>query len=747
MNSEGLPEPGPMSAATDNSNDPDNIIGEAKDRMRVAIQADADNYKQGADDLNFLKGDQWPEKQRRTREAEGRVCLTINKIPTFLQQVTNDQRQNRAGMKVSPVSEDATNDVASIIQGMVRHIEYDSSADAAYDTAANSAAGIGFGYFRFKTEYEADDSFDQVIRICRIRNAFTVHIDPGSTAADGNDMQWAFISEKMSKTEFKAKYPNATATMQGLSFNGAGDLQNADWMWEDQVRVAEYYKIDFTPGRLCKYADGSTEFKPDAVKLDDQEESVDTPMTGGDPASNEPQEQGVQPAAPGSQDPSQPGQDPRGDVIAERQTVQRKVMWYLLTAYEVLEQTEIKCKWIPVFPVYGNEVDVDGKVYRAGLIRNAKDPAMMYNFWMTSATEEVASRSKTPWIVAEGQLDGHENKWKQANMRVFPYMEYKPTTVEGQLAPPPSRQMMTDVPVGMLNMAAHASDDIKQTTGLFDSSLGAAGNATSGTQELAQQKQGDVTNYHYMDNFFRTLRHAGKCLIDMIPHYYDAERVVTCRGDDGSVSAKTVNQWDAAAQKFMNDIRIGKYDIAITPGPSYATMRAEASDMMTQIAQKWPKLMDVAGDIVVKSFVWPGADQIADRLKKTLPPNLQESDDGQQDPQVQIQQLNQQNQQLQQQNQQLKQDADKNRTTLAVEASRSSTEIEKAHINAENRKDVEELKGMVALLIERLTVPPVLAADVEKDITEPQQGNNLQPELPAPDPAQVNNTPPQVPGA
>lgn len=695
MNDDGLPEAGPMTLkkvdATAPQSDLD-IVSEVKKRFEIAIAADGESHKEALDDLRFLKGDQWPEKQRRAREAEGRPVLTVNKLPTYLQQVTNDQRQNRANIKVSAMGMNATTKTAEIIQGMIKHIEYDSGADTAYDTAVNSAAGIGFGYFRAVTDYVDPMAFEQEIRIKRIRNPFTVYFDPASTEADGSDAQWVLITEKMTQAEFKAKYPDATITIQGFQMTRSGDSSNKDWVFQDSVRIAEYYKIEFEAATLYKLADGTT--------------TTDEPPAG-------------------------------VEILTKRPTVVHKVIWRLMTPYEIIETVEIKCKWIPVFPVYGTEIDIDGKVYRAGLIRNAKDPAMMYNFWMTSATEEVSLRPKTPYIGAEGQFEGHEKKWAQANTRSFNYLEYKPTTVDGVMAPPPQRQPMADIPVGVLEMAKHASDNIKGTTGLFDSSLGAAGNATSGKQELAQQKQGNVANYHYVDNFIRTLRHAGRCIIDMIPHYYDTERLVRCRGEDGTASEETINKWDQAANAVINDVSVGKYDVAVTAGPSYATMRAEAADAMVQFGQSWPKLMDIAGDKVVMAMNWPGAEDIAERIARTIPKEIRDDPEEGGAPAIPPE-AQQKIAELEQQLKEVAEEADKNRAAIEKAKIAADASVEAAHIAAESRKDVQELSGLVKLLVAQMPVPAELGQNVSEDLGGDSQESPQQvPQVMAPPPQQM----------
>lgn len=683
MQFDGSPENGGMATKAPEklATDDPGIISELQGRLEMCIAADGENHTEGMNDLRFLKGEQWPEKQKRSREADGRPVLTINKIPTFLQQVTNDQRQNQSAIKISPVGLNSDAGTSDVMQGMVRYIEYNSNADTACDTAVNSAAAIGFGYFRLVTDYCEEDSFNQEIRFKRIRNPFTVYFDPASVEADGSDATFVIISERISKPEFKAKYPDAVLSFNSFNIIRPGDQGSLrHWVLDNMVRVAEYYRVEFSSEELFQLPDGTTVWGRKNIP------------------------QGVQP-------------------VASRKSVRRKVMWYLCSPYEIIDRVEIKCKWIPVFPVYGSEIDIDGKVYRNGIIRNARDPATMYNFWMTSATEEVSLRPKTPYIGATGQFKGQEKRWAQANNRSFAYLEYEPVSLEGQLAPPPQRQPMIDVPIGVLAMANHAADNIKATTGLFDSSLGAQGNATSGKQELAQQKQGNVANFHYTDNLNRSRKHAGRCIVNMIPHYYDTERIVRCMGEDGKVRSAWINKIDEAANKIINDVKTGQYDIVVTTGPSYATMRAEAADAMVQFGQSWPKLMDYAGDKVVEAMNWPGASEIAKRIKRAIPPEIaNDPDDG--GPPPIPPEAQQKIAQLEQQVAELSEKADTNSANVTREEIRKETAIEVAQLNNETKKDVEEIKGWVKLLVEKLNAQALaaeVASDAKKDDT-PNEG-------------------------
>jgi len=613
------------------------VLADAREFMELCKEANTANYNNGLDDLRFLANEdnaaQWDQRDAAQRTIDRRPIITVNKLPAFLHQVTNNLRQNRPCIKVHPVDGGADVETAKVRQGIIRHVEYASNADVAYDTAVCSAAAIGFGYYRLITDYCYPDSFQQDVIFKRIRNPFTVNFDPTSEEPDGSDQKRCLIESRMLRTEFERLYPKAEANNVSLSIGTSSMATH--WMFTDEVVIAEFYRIEEEKATLCQLRDGSTAWK-DEIPKEFHNDQV---------------------------------------IAGERESFKRKVMLYKLTGSDILDQTEIKSYWIPVLPVYGDEIDLDGRVIRSGLIRHAKDPARMYNYWMTSATEEIAMRPKTPYIGADGQFDGFEEDWAQANNKSFPYLQYNQITNDGIQAPPPQRQPMADIPSGMLQMAMHANDNIKATTGLFDSSLGARGNATSGRQELAQQKQGDISNFHFSDSLMRTIRHTGRIINYMIPHYYDSERIVRIMGDDDTISSQTINQpippeqqqmspQGQAIKTILNDMKGGQYEITVGSGPSYSTLRQEAAESMTSMASQNPNLMAIAGDLIVKSMDWPGADVMAARIKKTIDPKLTQGEDsGSQDnpealkaqlAQAQAQ-MNQQGQQMQQEGQQLQQ--------------------------------------------------------------------------------------------
>jgi hypothetical protein len=594
--------------------DPATVMDTMRSRLTMAIAAYSESREDELDDLRFFAGSpdnqwQWPADVLATRGSvqgqtiNARPCLTINKLPQHVRQVTNDQRQNRPSGKVIPVDDKADVEVAEIYDGIVRHIEYMSDADVAYDTACENQVTYGEGYIRLLTEYTGDDTFDQDIRIGRIRNSFSVYMDPTIQDPCGSDAKWCFITEDLTKSEYERLFPDAMP-ISSIQQQGVGDENLSNWLNEDVVRIAEYFYIEYEPAKLNLYPDNRTAF----------EGSREDAMF---------KASGLAP-------------------LKSRQVDRKRVKWCKTNGYEMLEENDWAGQWIPVIRVVGNEFEVDGRLFVSGLVRNAKDAQRMYNYWVSAETEMLALAPKAPFIGYGGQFEGYEQQWKTANVNNWPYLEVNPDVTDGagavlplpQRSPPPMAQ------VGLIQAKAGASDDIKSTTGQYDSSLGATSNERSGRAILAREKQGDTGTYHYVDNLARAIRYTTRQIVDMIPKIYDTQRIARIIGMDGETGMAKIDPTQQepvkkivaaenpgiVIEKIYNP-GVGKYDVCVTTGPSYMTKRQEALDSMSQLLQGNPNLWAVAGDLFIKNMDWPGAQEMSKRFAKTIDPKLLETDD------------------------------------------------------------------------------------------------------------------------
>jgi len=564
--------------------DGDSRITEAIEFLRQAAEADTTNRQEALDDVKFAAGDQWPVEIQNSRTLEARPCLTINKVDAYVRQICNQQRQQRPRIKCQGMNNETDAKMAEIITGICRHVEVNSNADHAYDTAFDFAVRMGWGYWRITTDYVRPDSFDQEIYIKPIDNPFTVYFDPNSTAPDGSDAEKCLITVVMAKENFRKMYPDAD---DGGSFSarGTGD-SNSEWVTKHDIRIAEYFYTRIESTHLVLLSDGTTAFEDELPNKETMELA------------------GIY-------------------EVSRRKTFRKSIKWCKLTAMQVLEEGTWAGKYIPVVPTYGQQCVVDNKRKKFGLVRMAKDPQRMYNFWQTSMTESVALAPRAKWIMAEGQDEGHESEWSNANNTAYSYLRYKMTDINGQAAPPPIRQVPEQPPTGIMAAAQSITQDLQAVVGIFDPSQLPQG-MMSGKALQGQQMQVDMTNFHYYDNLTRSIAHTGRIILDLIPKIYSSERVMRIIGDDGKPELTTINQRtgqqdENGVEKILNDVTVGEYDVVMETGPGNNTKRQEAVDSMMSLLAADPGLMQQAGDLIFRNMDFPGAEIIADRLAASNP--------------------------------------------------------------------------------------------------------------------------------
>lgn len=583
------------------------ILEIARDRFKLGSEAWSKCFELGEEDLEFKAGIQWDEKMRADRESTHRPCLTINRLHQYTRQITNDQRQNRPSIRVLPAGEGAKEELAKIYQGVIRHIEYQSNAESVYDHSFEGAVDKGFGFFRIITEFESPTSFNQVVRIKRIPDHFSVIFDPWSREPDGSDANWAFVFEDLQKSDFKAKYPKAEISTASEKWD-TQVTTNPDWVEADSIRVAEYFYKDFKEETLIGWATDSEEFGYGA-SLESDFEALKAKF---------PEITFVE--------------------VNRRKTTTATVKWVKFAGDEILEETEFPSQWIPIIPTYGTETKIDGKRVFEGAIRHAKDPQRMYNFWVTAETEMIALAPKAPYIAAEGQIEGYEKYWESANVVPHSVLPYKPVSVDGIAVPPPQRNSYEPPVQAITNARMQSVEDMKATTGMYDAAMGNRSNEQSGVAIQRRASQAQTANYHFVDNLNLSIKHTGRILLEVIPVVYDIPRAQQIVAEDGQAEVIWLNkEFERNGKNVKYDLSIGKYDVVVEAGPGFATKRQEAVASMLEFISAYPQAASVIGDILAKNMDWLGAQEIAERLRKTIPPHILGENDQEVPPQVQAQ--------------------------------------------------------------------------------------------------------------
>ena len=690
------------------------IIEKAIKRLKAAVKSDEHNRSAGIDDLKFANGEQWSSAEKKRRSDDGRPALTVNLLPKYVEQVVGDMLHNTPSVKIRPVDSRGDMNIAKIRQGIISQIEYQSNSKGIYGYGSRQMVTCGYGAWRVLTRYCEDNPFLQEIYLQGIRNPFLVYMDP--TAQDQNyaDAKWGLLLEKMSKEDFEDKYPNAALPTD--DFKTGPGLADEHWYDGEKVTVAEYFEKSTETVKMVQLDDGRVmseeEYKEihkkwkekfqellDKIEMGPEAQPAMPPMGGATPAPpQQPIAQGappppqvpasmgagpvpspqVPPAGPGQMPPqgpqgAKPPMPPMGapqapamqniepePKIAKRRDTEKTVIRHrILTCLEILEggvEGDIfPGKYIPLVLLKGKELNIEGKNYVYSLIRHAKDPQKLINYWNTSAAEVIALAPKAPWIGTAKQFEGYEEDYASANVKNFPMLKYN---ADPEAAGAPIRQSPGQPPVAIFEQIRRGEENLKSVIGMFNADVGAQGSEQTGAAITARQKPGDIGTFEFMENLARSVSYTGKIINSMIPEVYDTERDVRIRNIDESESFVPVNTTVGAAVKSVekdperflgldhtklrdifskdgkdakfNDITVGDYDVVVTTGPSYATQRQESAQHLMQLIQSNPQQMSLAMDLVVENMDFKDADVLAARLRKTLPPNMAKPRQGEQ---------------------------------------------------------------------------------------------------------------------
>lgn len=586
--------------------------GEFLRQMREDYEADLafddKNRKEAVDDKKFSAGEQWDPVVLQQRE--GLPNLVINTIPQFTAQLVGDWRESRKAIKVLP-SNDEDIDVASVRGDIIRSIENSSRADRVYDSAFESLVQCGDGAFRVAVEYARDDVFDQDIFIRPIEDALSVVWDRYSVDPTGRDAKRCWVNDRISKKEFEEKWGK---DQEHSTLFDMKTLNSTGWSDDHSYQISEFWRLIERQRLMAMFPNG----KIFEVNSDNMEQLIEE--NGGAP-------------------------------------VKTKLAWcsyaqmHLVTGFQILAGPyEYRLNRLPIIRMSGRVVNIDGERVRYGVVRFMKDPARLKNFWRSVAAESLGYAPKAKWMVTESAVEGREDNIRKAHTSRDPLMIFNDEAEFGKTV---VRVDPPGVEQALLNEANINSQDMRDVTGIHEASLGMKSNETSGRAIMARQREGDVASLTFHDNGNAAVLEAGDVINQLMPQIYDGTRVMRTLGEDETIKFVKLND---PMNPDSIDLSVGMFDVALSTGTSYTTRRVEAAQAMMEAIQVWPDLMGVAGDLVAKAQDWPGADKLAERLKKTIPPQfLEEGEEGGMgiSPQ-QLQEMQQQLQQLALENQELK---------------------------------------------------------------------------------------------
>ena len=632
--------------------------------MRAQYQHDVDfdriNRYEAMDDLRFAAGEQWDPVVLLQRK--NLPCLVINTIPQFTAQLVGDWRESQKAIKVVP-SNDEDSDVASVREDLVRNIEMTSRADRSYDQAFESMIQCGDGAFKVAVEYARDTVFDQDICIQPVEDVMATVWDRFSVDPTGRDARRVFVDDRIPKDEFTRKWPQAAGGSNLLEVDKIDRVTMAGWYDQESYRVTEYWRMIERQKTLALFESGKMYEIDDSVDINELIQK-------------------------------------NGEVQKTRVVWCRYAQMHYCTGWCILAGPyEYRLNRLPIIRMSGRIVNIAGRRVRYGLVRFMKDPARLKNFWRSIAAEQLGYAPKAQWLATQSAIEGRQESFRRAHLTRDPLLIVNDEAIIGQniqRIEPPAPQAAIFQEVQM------KTQDMKDVSGIQDASLGIRSNETSGKAILNRQHEGDIASQTYYDNADASLLEAGDVINQLIPQIYDGTRVIRLIGKDESIKFQRIND---PMDPHAIDLGAGMFDVALSTGTSYTTRRVEAAAAMMDAIQVWPQLMQIAGDLVVKAQDWPGAEELSERLQKTVPPQFlspeQQKENGGPPPipPEAVQQMQQMLQQLQQENTQLKLDKTIEFKKLEVESYNAETK-RIAALNQDKGTETPSDQGALDKLLE-----------------------------------------------
>lgn len=564
----------------DGYTDEADFLHEMRELFMEDWEYDRLNREAAIEDAKFVAGDQWDDRMKRKRIRDKKPIMTVNRLPAYIGQVVGNRRLNQTSIKFA-VDQGGTKEIAECREGLTRSIEKTSNADRAYDAALQSAAIGGLGVFGVSLQYADDDVFEQDIHIDLIANPLSVLFDRHIDDPTGADAERGYKIRTMSRKQFNRDYPDAMAGDITLDTAYMSDLVVNGWVTASDVRVIDYWRMRKKKCLLALMQDGAVVDVTDKP-LEEYVEKVEL--------------------------------DDDGEPYI-REKYRTYAQMYTCTAVNILTGPyNLPIKRVPLFRVPGYEIDVSERKERFGIVRFAKDPQRMHNYWRSVIVEKLMQSPKANWVASDVAIAGYEKEWRNAHLSNDPLLVYN-----GEAGAPPTRTQPAQIEPALIQEANMASQDIRDVTNMHEASMGQQSNEVSGRAIRARQQVGELGTVVYTDNLNMAIEEAGKVINDLIPTVYDTRRKIKTLGEDMKEKIMSINDPD---DPNSIDITSGKYSTTVITGPSYATKRMEASDSMLNMTNAMPETMAIAADLIIQNQDWPGADEIAKRLRRGVPPNI-----------------------------------------------------------------------------------------------------------------------------
>ena len=579
------------------------VLAQARDNLNIWQNYFNENMTRGKDDMNFALRDQWTAIERSEFNRLFKVCFSFNKMLDPINKIVGEQRKNKPDLMIRSLTGRASQEDVNLRADLVRTIAYQSQNDLVYQTAFKSALLLGWGAFQVDVDYESNKSFNKIIKYLLVPDATRCSWDPAAVKPHKGDGDYCSRQYIYSREEFDATYPYI---YNPVSYADPRMFLDFQWETRDTIVVCDYFVKEWFSLKLLKLSDGRSVSEDEWEMIQKDEVKVKKDL-----------------AESSKSEVKNIILDMIPRVMSERQTQDYRIMRYRLIKDRVIEFSEWPSKHLPIIFVDGNSHFIEGRQYTKSFIHEGRDAQKFINYVGSEIATEIKNRRREQWMGTPDNIIGQEQQWRNPELQAGILMA-KPDPKTGQM---PTKMPAWDVSPQLMQEMQRGGQDLREILG-YSENQEMQGRDMSGKARRERKMEGSMATYVFMDNLNQAVEQGGRCVLDLLPYVVgEDERHMVITKKDGKTESMILNK-KYSDGSVENEITHGDYDIELDTGPSFAVQKEIALEFFQQTIAANPQTFPLIADLWAKNLDVQYMQQIAERFKTMVPPQVLAKEEG-----------------------------------------------------------------------------------------------------------------------
>ena len=528
-------------------------IQDVLEDFRESYASSYTRNQQCIDDIKFafVPGEQWAGSD--ARQWANKPKPENNKLFKNIMGIVGRFQEAEFGARITPASDDATDDDAEMLQGLWRNDFNSAEGTDAVNNAAEEAFFGGFGAFKFTSKYDDDESPDndrQYVGVDPINSApSSVFFNVAALRKDKQDSNSAWHIQRVNRRATEEEYDVDLATFP------AGNVgSDFDWSCGDNSKdtyIAHYYeKVERT--EVDYIFDGGYTITRVGRKYTDQN---------------------------GNKIDSEDFKAIKDLNSYTEQSRKVKCVEYALMSGDkwLVKPQKTPFKTIPIIPIYGYHRVINGIEFYCGEVARQRDPQRFGNMLFGSFMEIAAQPQTEKLEYAPEQVERHKESRSRLNIDNPAYVLSDPILDAndnpvhwgpvGKLSPP-------QIGTGLASALQFTNTIMAEQSGQGQATL--PSNTAASAVQMVNERTDDSL-LPLFSNAAGSIRSACKVWLDAAQKLYfsNSRRVRIMREDGSYTNAETLEyaEDENGVYSPSKNTGRGRYDITVRQGESYRTKR------------------------------------------------------------------------------------------------------------------------------------------------------------------------------